>query len=270
MEQNGQPPIAWRYCGNQVKLWRTGAGVSREELGEAARYSPDTIKSMEQGVRMPTPQLLDAADDLLQARGLLRAGVQYLRREPFPAYVQGYAAYEAEAISISWYESELIPGLLQTEGYMRALIGDHCPPLDEETIEERVAARLDRQAVLSRRPPVACSFVIYEAVLRCPVGGVAVFGEQLRHLLDVSHQRNVSIQVLPFALGVPAALSGPFVLLETAEHEHFGYVESQSPGRLIADPSEVSVLTQRCGMIRMQALSPGESEQFIQRVAEEL
>ncbi|MGH3309841.1 MAG: helix-turn-helix domain-containing protein [Streptomyces sp.] len=68
---NGQPPAAWRYCGNQVKLWRTLASVSRETLGETAGYAADTVKSMEQGVRMPTPKLLDTADELFHANGLL-------------------------------------------------------------------------------------------------------------------------------------------------------------------------------------------------------
>lgn len=267
---NGRAPTTWRYCGNQLKLWRTGAGISRDELADAAGYAVDTVKSMEQGVRMPTPQLLDVADDLFVAGGKLRAAAQYLRQESLPAYAQGFAQYEAGAVSLTWYESDLIPGLLQSEGYAQALIGDHCPPLADEVIEERVATRLKRQRVLTKEPPVACGFVLYESALRCPVGGASVFAAQLAHLIDVGRRRNVMLQVLPFARGVPAALSGPMVLLETAEHEHVGYVESQAPGRLITDPDELGTLAQRCAMIRSQALGPRESERFIQQVAEEL
>ncbi|MGW0841093.1 helix-turn-helix domain-containing protein [Streptomyces sp. NPDC002787] len=70
-QYNSQPPIAWRYSGNQMKRWRTKANVSREELAAASNYSPDTIKSMEQGVRMPTPRALEVADELCRAEGLL-------------------------------------------------------------------------------------------------------------------------------------------------------------------------------------------------------
>ncbi|OEU95773.1 helix-turn-helix domain-containing protein [Streptomyces oceani] len=270
MEQNGQPPVAWRYCGNQLKLWRTGAGVTREQLGEAARYSPDTVKSMEQGARMPTPQLLDAADDLLCAGGKLRAATQYLRREKFPARSQDFMAYEAAAVSLWSYEVSLVPGLLQTRAYAERLIGGHSPPLDDMTVEERVNARLERQSILGQRPPTAFSFVIYEAVLRCPLGGTAVYKGQLAHLLEMSARRNVSIQVLPFERAVPAALSGPMVLLESRDFERPAFVEGQSMSQLISDPEKVNTLTQRHGMIRMQALSAEESERFIKRMVDEL
>lgn len=132
---NGSPaPMAWRYCGNQLKLWRTDAGVTREALALAARYSADTVKAMEQGVRMPTRQLLDAADELCGARGKLTAASQYLRREKFPAQSQAFVEYEATATSISSYESTLLPGLLQTEATVRALLRAHRPPLDDEII----------------------------------------------------------------------------------------------------------------------------------------
>lgn len=80
-QYNSPSPVAWRYGGNQMKRWRTKANVSREELAEAANYSPDTIKSMEQGVRMPTPRVLDVADELCGAQGLLSAAKEYLQRE---------------------------------------------------------------------------------------------------------------------------------------------------------------------------------------------
>ncbi|EST38827.1 hypothetical protein N566_05355 [Streptomycetaceae bacterium MP113-05] len=202
-----------------MKLWRTDAGVTREALAEAARYSADTVKAMEQGVRMPTRQLLDAADELCSAGGKLVAASQYLRREKFPARSQDFFAHEAGAISLWSYEVALVPGLLQTEATVRALLRAHRPPLDDDVIEERLAARLDRQSVIFRRPPAECSFVIYEAVVRCPVGGIGAHRQQLAHLLDIGRRHHVSIQVLPFERGGHAGLNGPMVLLETVEHE---------------------------------------------------
>ena len=167
-----QTPANWRYGGNQMKRWRIKANVTREELAAASNYSPDTIKSMEQGVRMPTPRVLDVADELCRAEGLLSAAKEYLQRERFPKRAQDFMEREKEAISVWSYEAGLIPGLLQTNVYMRSLIEGHVPPLDDETVEQRIAARAERQAILTdRTPPVAFAFMIYEAALRVPHGG---------------------------------------------------------------------------------------------------
>ncbi|MFJ1704184.1 helix-turn-helix domain-containing protein [Kitasatospora sp. NPDC088346] len=262
--------MAWRYCGNQIKLWRTHAGVTREELGRAANYEPESVKSMEQGRRRPTLRLLEVADELCGAQGKLVAATEYLTPERFPARTQEFMTHEAEAIAIHWFETLLVPGLLQTEEYARELIGNSCPPLDDETVEARVAGRLQRQERLRHSPTVLFAFVIYEAALRTLVGGGATMRRQLRHLVEVGRLRNVVIQVLPADRVAYPGLSGPLVLLENADHEQFAYVEGQETGALYADPLKVSTLAQRHGMIRMQALSAEESALFIMRVAEEL
>ncbi|MFD5749988.1 helix-turn-helix domain-containing protein [Streptomyces sp. NPDC127033] len=261
-----QPPIAWRYAGDQVKRWRTKAGVTREELGLVASYAPDTVKAMEQGVRMPTPKLLDAADDLLRAEGLLSAAKQYLRRERFPARAHDFMVHESCAVSLWSYEVALVPGLLQTKAYAQALMGGFLPPLDEETIEERVAARLERQELLTRKQPVTLSFVLYEAVLLGPY----VDAEQLLQLLEASRLRNVSLQVLPYKRAIPAALVGPMVLLESSDSERFAYEDSQFASQLTSEPDVVNSATERLSMIRAEALGTDESAHFIERIVGEL
>ncbi|MBC7270082.1 MAG: helix-turn-helix domain-containing protein [Streptomyces sp.] len=249
-----------------MKRWRTKANVTREELGAAANYSPDTIKSMEQGVRMPTPRVLDVADELCRAEGLLSAAKEYLQREKFPLRAQDFMEREREATSLWWYEVTLIPGLLQTEAYARDLIENRIPPLDDETIEERIAARMERQAILTqRKPPVAFSFVLYEAALRSP----QVDAEQFRRLLEVSRLRNVTLQVLPFERAVSDAIIGPMVLLENRDHERFAFTEGPIASELSGDPQVVSRVTQRLSMIRAQALSPAESALFIERMVDQ-
>ncbi|GAA2380562.1 helix-turn-helix transcriptional regulator [Streptomyces carpaticus] len=269
-DESSQFPVSYRYFGSQFQLWRQNAQVRRETIAEAANYSVDTVKSVEQGRRRVPPRLAEIADEMFGARGILLAGIPYLKRERYPERSRSYFQYEGEAISLWWYEVALIPGLLQTEAYARALIGDHYPPLDDETVEERVSARLERQTLFASKPPVACNFVMYEAALRCPMGGAEVQKEQLLHLLEIARLRHVSIQVLPFERVVPPALSGPMVLLETADLDRFVLVEGQSLSQLTSDPEEVSVMTQSYGMIRMQALSQEESTRFIERLAGEL
>ncbi|WP_411148323.1 helix-turn-helix domain-containing protein [Streptomyces sp. A30] len=260
----------WRYCGGQIKLWREEAGVARQALADEVGYDYEYVKSMECGRRRPTLRLLQVADQMCGARGKLLAGHEFLKPEPFPARSQEYMAIEAEAIAVHDYSLGLIPGLLQTKEYARALIGESCPPLDDETVEERVRARLARQEALTRRAKTVYGFVIHEAALRTEVGGREVMRQQLHKLPDVGVFRNVSIQVLPFGRCSGLALNGPFVLLETVEHERFAYIEGPETSVLHADADKVSDLAQVHGMIRMQALGVDESAAFIRKVAEEL
>ncbi|MFI6280879.1 helix-turn-helix domain-containing protein [Streptomyces sp. NPDC050988] len=264
-----QSPIAWRYCGHQFKMWRQEAGVSREDVGKESNYSPDTITSFERGVRRPTARLLDIGDELFGARGKLKAAAQYLEPEKFPPRTQDFMDCEASAIALQWYETLLIPGLLQAESYVRALLGAHYPPLDDETIESRVAARLERQQLLVRKPTAYFGFVFEEIALRRPVGGSATMREQCQRLLKVGQLRNVSIQVLPTDRGAHAGLNGPMVLIETPEREHYAYEEGQAVSMLHSGSEDLSNLTQRFGMIRTQALSTEESARFIGKVADE-
>lgn len=260
----------WRYCGNQIKLWRVEAGVSREELGKEANYEYESVKSMEQGRRRPTVRLLRAADHLCGAQGKLAAAQEFLKPEPFPARSHDFMTAEAEAIALNWYEPLLIPGLLQTEEYARALISESCPPLDDETVEERVRARMQRQQALARRTSTMFGFVVYEAALRTLVGGRDVMQRQLHRLVEMGSLRNVSIQALPMGRCSGVALNGPLVMLETPDHEHWAWAEGQETSALYAEPAKVSTLMQAHGMIRMNALSVAESAEFIRKVAEEL
>ncbi|MER7494261.1 helix-turn-helix transcriptional regulator [Streptomyces pharetrae] len=254
----------WRFTGNQLKRWRTKANVSRDELAAASNYSPDTIKAMEQGVRMPTARVLDVADELCRAEGLLSAAKEYLSREKFPARAQEFMEREREAITMWWYETSLVPGLLQTEEYARKLIEGRYPPLDDETIATRIEGRMERQAALAaRRPPVGLCFVLYEAVLRSPF----LSATQMDRLLTESRRPHVHIQVLPFERATfPAALMGPMVLLETGDHERFAFTEGQFASELSADPAVISNVTERMSMIRALALDPDESVGFIEKM----
>ncbi|MFH8490223.1 helix-turn-helix domain-containing protein [Streptomyces longisporoflavus] len=256
----------WRYGGNQLKRWRTRASVTREELGAASNYSPDTIKAMEQGVRMPTARVLDAADELCHAEGLLSAAKDYVKAEKFPARAQDFMQYEQQAVSLWWYEVVLIPGLLQTEAYVRRLISTFVPPMDEETVEQRVAGRLERGGLLTRKPLAACSFALYEAALRGP----HVDKEQLVHLLEVGRRNNVAIQVLPYERAVSSGLMGQMILMETRDRERFAYADGSSVSQLTSDAEVVSAYTERLSVIRMEALGTEDSARFIERMADEL
>ncbi|MCZ2525426.1 DUF5753 domain-containing protein [Streptomyces sp. HB2AG] len=212
---------------------------------------------------------VDQADEALDARGVLRIGASFLARARYPSWFQDFAILEADAVSMYLYSNQTVPGVLQTEEYARAVVGGSCPPPDDE-VERRVAARLDRQTLLTRTPRPVLGFVIEEVVVRRPIGGSAVMEGQLRRLLDCARMRNVSLQVMPTCRETHAGLEGPMVLLETQDRRNLAYVEGQRGSFLISEQDEVSVLMQRYGILRAQALSPEESANLIEQVLGEL
>ncbi|MEU3874412.1 MULTISPECIES: helix-turn-helix transcriptional regulator [Streptomyces] len=254
-----------------MKLWRTLAGVSREQLADEAGFSVEFIKSVEQGRRRANLHLLQVTDDLCGARGLVVAAHEYLEPSRHAPQYREFFAAEAEALSVSSYETLYVPGLLQTEDYARTLMGRGAwPPVDEELVEQRVAQRLQRQAKLRRKPLAPFHYVIYEAALRTNVGGPAVMKAQLEHLQEVSQLRNVWLQILPADRQTPTSLSGPFTLLVTPTHRLLAYVEGQNISALHSDAGIVSDFNHRYGLIRAEALSAEEAVSFIEKVLQEL
>ncbi|MEU3538692.1 helix-turn-helix domain-containing protein [Streptomyces paromomycinus] len=263
-------PMTWRYCGDQLKLWRTHAGLSREELAEEASYDAEYLKSMEQGRRRPTLRMLRVAEQMCGAHGMLEAAYEYLKPEKCPRHCNEFMDLEKEAITLHWYEDLLIPGLLQTEEYARELMIHAFPPVDDETVEARVEFRMERQRRIEAEPTVLFSFVVYEAALRTMVGGAEVMKRQLDRLLERQELRNVSVQVLPVGRAPYQAFGGPLVLLETAEHETYAYSAGQGTSTLQSEASNVSELAHLYGMIRMQALGSEDSAAYIREVAKGL
>jgi transcriptional regulator with XRE-family HTH domain len=263
-------PAIWTGYGKLVKLFREEAGLTQQQLADAVGYSYEQVASIEQGRRPAKSAFTEAAERTLSARGTLRALQEGVDLAKFPAFFQDFAVIETEAVSRFEFEPLVIPGLLQTESYARALLSCHCPPPDDETIEQWIEARLERQKLLTRPPAVELSFILGEPALRCPVGGSAVLRAQLLAVRALAALRNVEIQVIPLSSGYHPGLNGPMVLLETAEHRHIGYIESQDVGVVISDPDTVSAFGLRYGKLRSQALNAEESVRLIERVAGEL
>ncbi len=128
---------------------------------------------------------------------------------------------------------------------------------------------MSRQKLLTRVPLAELSFIVSEEALRNPVDHGEVMRGQWQRLLEVSALRNVEVQVMPAASGFHSGLNGPFVVLETSERHHLGYIESQEVGCVIREPAEVSALGLRYGKLRSQALNCEESARLIERLVGE-
>ena len=270
-----------RCFGRQLRLLREREGLTRPEFGARVGYGQDLIASVELGRRIPKPELIDKADEVLGAGGVLQAMKGEVARARYPAFFRDAARLEAEAVGLHVYANQAIPGLLQTEEYARAVFTMRRPLLDEETIAQRVAARMSRQEVFSRKPLPTISFVVEETVVRRPLGGQAVVDEsvlnrplggssawrgQLEQVLLVGQRRNVEIQVMPMGREENAGLAGPFTLMEAKDGRRIAYTEVQGDSRLHTERDNVRGLEATYGTIRAQALTPAESLTLIEKL----
>jgi transcriptional regulator with XRE-family HTH domain len=251
----------------QVKLWRETAGLTQAEFGAAIGYGEELVSSVERGRRIPRPEFLDRADEVLGAGGKVAALKTDVAEIRYPKKVRDLKKLEAESVELCGYNNSVIHGLLQTEEYARAVISNRQPPFPENEVERRVAGRIDRQGILSTKTGLpVLNFVQCEATLRRCTGGTMVLRRQLERLLEVGQLSNVSIQVLPLSREDNAGLEGPFQLLRLKDGSTVGHNESQLISRTISNPKEIQILELRYGMIRAQALTPRESLAFIEKV----
>ncbi|MQY13497.1 hypothetical protein SRB5_36450 [Streptomyces sp. RB5] len=260
-------PAIWVGYGQLLKLLRERAGVTQPQLAEAIGYSYEQVAAVEQGRRPAKAAFTAAAERVMDANGVLDALQPAVDQAKLPLFFQNFASIELEAVSRFDFDPVVLPGLLQTEEYARALFVTACPHMDEETVEQRLEARLSRQAqLLGRKPMVDLSFIIGEGVLYCPVGGRDSMRAQLRHLLEIAHLPNVAIQIMPMSHGAHVGLDGPMVLLETTENRRFAYFESHQASMVISDSKQVGVLGLRYGKLRSEALNVEESARLIEHV----
>ncbi|WP_329523586.1 helix-turn-helix domain-containing protein [Streptomyces griseoaurantiacus] len=259
-----------RCFGQQLKLLRERAGLTRAELGSRLGYGEDQITSVELGRRIPKPELIDKADEVLNAGGVLRAMKEEVARARYPAFFRDAARLEAEAVELQTYDTHVVNGLLQTEEYTRALLTMRRPLLNEETIEQRVAARLARQEIFNKWPAPLFSLVMEESVLLRRLGGTSVLRGQLEQILLIGQKRNVEVQVMPLDREDNAGVDGGFTLFTRKGGEQIGYTEAQGRSTLVTDREEVRALAARYGIIRAQALTPCESLAYIEKSLGEL
>jgi transcriptional regulator with XRE-family HTH domain len=258
---------AMRMVGALVATFRIAAGLTQRQLGERVLLHEEMIASIEQGRRPLKLDLAALLDQLLDTKGALTTAVENMPEiDLIPAWAEEFLDLESAAVALSFYENQVLPGLLQTEAYARAVFRSRVPAFSEEEINTQVATRLERQDILHRKEPPTVSFIMSEAVLIDRLGGDRVHHEAIEHVRRCAELPGVSVQIMPLGRRSHAALDGPFVLLETPDHQHLGYAETQRGSQIIAEPDEVSILAQRYAMLRTQALNTEESRDLLDRL----
>ncbi|MEU5915781.1 helix-turn-helix transcriptional regulator [Streptomyces sp. NPDC047141] len=262
---------AAKAFGALLRFYRERAGVSQEALGQRAGYSKSQVAMIERGQRRPRGRFVELSDGMLGAQGALLKVAEEVTASGIAAWFEDYMEEEAKAAGIHKYEVQLIPGLLQTPEYARAVFNCSVPALEDEDIEASVVARIKRQALFRRKPSPLVTFVVEQAALTKPIGGPEVLRENLLHIRECAELRNVTIQVMPDDLWVHAGLSGSFTLLETEERRNqLVYVEGQGSRYFLSEQPDVGDCFARYSALRAQAFSPADSARLIEQVARKL
>ncbi|MEU6348115.1 helix-turn-helix transcriptional regulator [Streptomyces sp. NPDC047072] len=200
--------------GRLLKVCRESTGMRAADFGELMGYGEDIIRKMERGQRIPRPEFLDRADQVLKAQGHLKAFMEDMWKARYPKKVRELAQLEERAVEVLTYNNHNLHGLLQTPDHARALFEMVLPAYSEDEVERGIAARMSRKAIFDREPSPMLLFIQEQVTLERPYGGKDVQRRQLQHLLEVAQLRNVSLQVMPTGLEEHGGVHGLIQMLK--------------------------------------------------------
>ncbi|WP_371791710.1 helix-turn-helix transcriptional regulator [Streptomyces sp. NBC_01471] len=254
--------------GAELRYAREKAGLSQEELGAPLFVSGSFIGQLEAGTRRMHLEYARQMDEILGTDFFVR-NCTAAAKSKYPDHFAAAADAEADATTIKEYAPQLIPGLLQTEAYARAVFWAYQPTATEDVIDALVAARLERAHLLTDPTTPLLWVVLDEAVLRRKVGGATVAASALRHVAALVRKHRVIVQVLPFSAGGHAAMGGAVKLMAFEDAPPLTYLEGSGAGQLLDDPAAVARHELAYDFVAASALSPQESLALIESVAED-
>jgi len=267
----------------ELKEFREAAGLNGDQVAEEMGWSVAKVYRMEGDKVRILPRDVTRLLRLYQVTGEQAEAVLELSRQArvkgwwhqysgaIPEWFQFYVGLEAATNVMHSYDAELVPGLLQSEDYARAIMATAPDPGTEET-DRQMAVRMERQKRLTSESPLALWAVLNEAVIRRIVGGPAVTSAQLRHLVQMSELSNVTVQVLPFDAGAHPAMHGSFKVMRFPEEvdPDVVYLEAQTSALYLEGTEDVDRYSLMFDHLRAQALSPGASRDLMAQVAGQL
>jgi transcriptional regulator with XRE-family HTH domain len=273
----GSPTVRRRELGAMLRTLRNQRGLTVDQVAAELLCSPSKVSRMETGQRGATPRDIrdlcelygvTEAADRERLVTLAREGKQQGWWQSFELPHSTFVGLEQAAASMKIFNSAVVPGLLQTAGYTRALHQAYVPPLEPEIIEQRVEERLTRQQqVLDQADPPRIEIVMDEAVFRRPVGGSAVISDQLGRIIEVAARKEVTIQILPYEVGAHPALESDFIILEfSGQAASTVYVEGLAGQFYLDRPQDVGRYIQVFERLRSVADGPQDSVERIAKI----
>ncbi|MET8828446.1 Scr1 family TA system antitoxin-like transcriptional regulator [Streptomyces sp. NPDC004610] len=256
--------------GFKVRSHRERQGWTLEAMSSRLAISKSHLARVEVAEYMPPPELPAQLDGLFGTDKYFTELYALCRKEAHPDKFRRRMELEDKAVGIREYTPQLVPGLLQTEAYARALFRMHDPRATEQRIDELWTLRLGRQALLLREPRPDYAAILDAGVLLRGYGGASVMRDQLAKLLDLSLTATTFIQVVPFSTGGQGLAGGSLSLWTLDDGRHVAYEEGISTGTLLEEKTEVLSLIRAYDLLSASALSPAESADFIRSTLEAL
>jgi transcriptional regulator with XRE-family HTH domain len=279
--EDREPTVRSRELGEGLRRAMQDAGLTGKDVARLLDLSPSWVSRLISGKRNITAVQASAFLAVCRAPSAERERLLALCDQQhtqgwfqqhgsrLPLQLVTLIDHENIAVAISEFESIVVPGLLQTGEYTRALLTE-AGRVPAEEIDDRVAARLARQSLFSRSDPAAFTFYLHEFVLRLPVGGPAVMRDQLEHLERMSRRSYLTLQVVPATLGAHAATAGAFRLMEFAEFKPVVYLESETSCLFLEKPVEIVAYQDILASLARTALGEEQSRELIATLATEL
>jgi transcriptional regulator with XRE-family HTH domain len=281
MAATPSPTVRRKRLGIELRRLREQASFTCEDVGRRLECSGTRISRIETGRINVRPgdvrEMLEIygvagteADSLVQlAREARRKGWWHTYGRVLPTWFEAFVGLESEAVRLRDFQPLVMPGLLQTEEYARAVLLAAPNAGSTEDIERQVALRMDRQAILAQPSPPDLWVVLSESVLRADVGGPAVMRAQLRHLLEMANRPNITLQVLPFSNAAHVDPISPFTILEFPETADptVVYLEHLTGCLFLETLDEIRRYTVVFDHLRAEALGIGQSAELIAAMA---
>ncbi|OHV56785.1 helix-turn-helix transcriptional regulator [Pseudofrankia sp. BMG5.36] len=278
----GGPTVRRILLGSQLRRLRESVGIGREEAGYHIRASESKMSRLELGrvsfKKRDVEDLLTlygvtGEDDRAQVLALVHAANERGWWQPYsdvlPTWFQPYIGLEESASLIRTYELQFVPGLLQTEGYARAVIAGGNRGASREVIDGRVDVRMNRQKLLTRPDAPRVWAVIDEAALRRPIGGPKIARAQIEHLLELTDHAQLTLQVVPFTVGSHAADGGDFSILRfpDADMTDVVYLERLSGAVYLDKREDVDRYTIAMNQLSLDSCTPDKTVDALRTIA---
>ncbi|WP_329105439.1 helix-turn-helix transcriptional regulator [Micromonospora sp. NBC_01699] len=250
----------------EIRRRRVAANMTQIVLAQRTFCSDSHISNIEQGKATPDEKFLRLLDEALETSGFfVNLWQELVRDAASPVWLREWLEYEREALTLRGYEPAFVPGLLQTEAYARALL--RIGGLSGARLDEKVAERLSRQAILDRETPPELFLVLDEMVLRRRCGGHDVMSHQVEHLLAQMERPNVHVNLIPVDHGIYPGLQGSFVIADLSSGLRAGYIDNQLDAQVFEGQVDVARLGVRWDGLTSEALPGRQTLDMVREVA---
>ncbi|MEU6350898.1 helix-turn-helix transcriptional regulator [Streptomyces sp. NPDC047072] len=268
MSEDRGPRTPRQKYGEELRLRRIATRLTQEELGDQVVCSPTLISHFEAGRRLPKPDDALRIDKALGTDGFFARWLKDLDSK-YADHFAAAAELEQQASLIQQFALSLVPGVLQTDGYARALFRAYRPNFTAEELDKAVVVRTERRRILDASPHPVVWTLLDEAVLRRRIGGPHVMAEQLRKIADSADAGRLRLHVIPYGVGAHALLESLLTLMSFEDSAPVAYVEGFLSGHLMDDPALVSASQTAYALALGDALSHQESIALVRAAAEE-